>query len=194
MEGGLESLIKLVYGSPLWLPWEFFTPSPTECTDITDFASQLRVHIGKLRPIQASRHAVQSTFIFKGLATPLHIFLWHGAFWGALHAPYVGPYWVLYRGNETYSTEVQGAAKRVSIDCLKLAYVLHVKRESSSPLAIPSSITTRSAWRVRFLDYLGVQWSQWWRWCGRLHWLAHPRSQNILPSIHHNLKNVETGS
>jgi hypothetical protein len=39
------SLVELVYGSPLWLPEEFFTPSPAECTDITDFVSRLRVHI-----------------------------------------------------------------------------------------------------------------------------------------------------
>ena len=30
------SSVELVYGSSLWLPWEFFAPSPTECTDITD--------------------------------------------------------------------------------------------------------------------------------------------------------------
>jgi len=144
---------ELVYGSPLRLPGDFFAPSPSECTD---FASWLKVHIGKLRPMPASRHAALSTFIFKDLATASHVFLRHRAFWGALQAPYVGPYWVLHRGDKTYTIEVQGAAKTVSIDRLKPSYVLHVTTESASPPAIPSGLTTRSGRRVRFPDYLGI--------------------------------------
>jgi hypothetical protein len=49
--------------------------------------------------------------------------------------------------------------KIVSIDHLKPAYALHVNTESALPPAIPSSIMTRSKRRVRFRDYLRVQWS-----------------------------------
>jgi len=63
------SSVELLYGSPLPLPGEFFTPSPAECTDVTDFASRLRVNIEKLRPIPAPWHAALYTFIFKNLAT-----------------------------------------------------------------------------------------------------------------------------
>jgi len=107
-----------------------------------------------------SRHAAPSTFIFKDLATASHVFLRQGALRGILQAPYVGPYRVLHRGDKTYTIEVQGAAKTVSIDRLKPAYVLHVGTESAPPPAIPSGLTTRSGWRVRFPDYLWVQWSQ----------------------------------
>jgi len=104
--------------------------------------------------------------MFKGLATASHVFLWHGALRGALQAPYVGPYRVFHRGDKTCSIEVQSAAKTVSIDRLKPAYVLHVNTESILPPAIPSSIMTRSGRRVGFSDYLGVQRSQrgvvWW--------------------------------
>jgi hypothetical protein len=154
------SAAELVYGSPLRLPGEFFAPSPSACTDVTDFAARLQVHIGKLRPVPASRHAAPSTFIFKDLATASHVFLRQGALRGALHAPYVGPYKVLHRGDKTYTIEVQGAAKVVSIDRLKPAYVLHVDTASASPPVISSGITTRSGRRVRFPDYLGVQRSQ----------------------------------
>ena len=41
----------LVYASPLRILGGFFFPSPVESTDVTDFASRLQVHIGKLRPI-----------------------------------------------------------------------------------------------------------------------------------------------
>ena len=73
------SSAELVYSSPLRLPGEFFAPSPSKCTDVTDFASQLRVHIGKLCPLPASQHAAPSTFIFKDLATTSHVFLRQGA-------------------------------------------------------------------------------------------------------------------
>jgi hypothetical protein len=80
------SSAELVYGSPLQLPGEFFVPSPAECTDFTEFASWLRVHIAKLRPILASRHATPSTFIFTDLVTASHrsssVFLRQGALQG----------------------------------------------------------------------------------------------------------------
>jgi hypothetical protein len=104
-------------------------------------------------------------FIFKDLATASHVFLPHGALRGALQAPYVGPYKVLHRGDKTYTIEVQGASKIVSIDRLKPAYDLHVEKDSASPPANPSSITTRSGRRVRFPDYLGCSGLSG-GWCG----------------------------
>jgi hypothetical protein len=77
------SSAELVYGSPLRLPGESFAPSPAKRTDVPDFVSQPRVHIGKLRPVPASQH-VCHPFIFKDLATASHVFLQHGALWGAL--------------------------------------------------------------------------------------------------------------
>jgi len=95
-------------------------------------------------------------FIFKDVTTASHVFLRHGALRGALQAPYVGPYRVLHRGEKTYTIDVQGSEKTVSIERLKPAYVLHVHNDTASPPAILSSITTRSGRRVRFPDYLGV--------------------------------------
>jgi cleavage and polyadenylation specificity factor subunit 1 len=151
------SSAELMSGSPLRLPDDFFAPSPAACTDVTDFASRMTVHIGKRRPVPASRHAVPSAFIFKNLATASHVLLRNGALQGALQAPYVGPYWVLHRNGKTYTIEVQGVAKTVSIEHLKPAYVLHDDTASASPPAISSHLTTRSGRRVRFPDYLGVQ-------------------------------------
>jgi hypothetical protein len=149
------SSAELVYGSPLWLPGEFFAPFPAKCTDITSFASRLRVHIAKLRPVPASQHAMPSTFIFKDLATASHVFLWQGALLGALQAPYLGLYRVLHRGEKTYFIKVNSAATTVSIDRLKPAYVLHSDTEPASPPAIPPRVTTRSGRRVCFPDCLG---------------------------------------
>jgi hypothetical protein len=99
----------------------------------------LKVHIGKLRPIPATRHAAPSTFIFKELATASHVFLRHDALRGALLAPYIDPYRVLHMGDKTYTIEFQGAAKTISIDRLQPAYVLHVDR-----LRFPTSHSFRS--------------------------------------------------
>jgi hypothetical protein len=99
--------------------------------------------------------------MFKDLATASNVLLWHGALRGALQAPYVGPYRVLYRDDKTYNIDVQGSAKTVFIDRLKPAYVPHhVDTESTSEPALPSGVTTRSGRRARFPDYLGMQWSQ----------------------------------
>ena len=151
------SSAEVMYRSPLRLPGEFFAPFPTEYTDNTDFVSRLSAHVGNLRPVPASRHAAPSTLIFKDLATTSHVFLRHGA----LQAPYVTPYEVLHRSDKTYTIDIQGSAKTVSIDCLKLAYVLHVDTEPASPPARPPGVTTRSGRRVRFPNFLGVQQSQW---------------------------------
>ena len=159
------SWAELVYGSPLRLPGDFFAPSPAACTDITDFKSWLRTHIGKLRSVPASRHAAPSALIFKDLATASHFFLRHGAFRGALQATYVGPYRVLHRSEKTYTINVQGAAKTVSIDRLKPANVLHDDTASASSPAIPSSLTSRYGRQVHFPDYLwcsGLSGGVWW--------------------------------
>jgi len=84
------SSAELVYGSTLRLQGEFFDLSSSECTDVTEFASRLKVHIRKLSPIPAYRHAGPSTFIFKELTSASHVFR-HGALRGTLQALYVGP-------------------------------------------------------------------------------------------------------
>ena len=144
--GNQQSVEGLGVESPLRSPGEFFAPSPIECTNVTDFASWLPVHIGKLRPIPAS------TFVFKDLATSSHVFLRQGALREAPQAPYDGPYRVIYSGDKTYTIEVHGTATKVSTDRLKSAYDLHVNTETTSPPAIPSSITARSERRVGFPD------------------------------------------
>ena len=89
---------------------------------------------------------------------------------------------------------LQSAARTVSIDRLKPAYVLHVDTESASPLAIPSRLMTRLGWQVCFPDCLGMQRSLWRGLCGRHCGLAHPRSLDSLLPIHHLLINTEADS
>jgi cleavage and polyadenylation specificity factor subunit 1 len=48
---------------------KYSPPFPVECTDVTEFAPGMRVHVGKLLPVPTSRHVAPSTFIFKDLTT-----------------------------------------------------------------------------------------------------------------------------
>jgi len=93
------SSAQLVYGSPLQLPGDFFAHSPAACTDVTDFVSQLRVHIGKLRPRTSIPACCAIRLYFQG---PGHHLACLSTAWclpGALQAPYVGPYRVLHRSD-----------------------------------------------------------------------------------------------
>jgi len=137
-------------------------PFPSECNDVTDFASRLEVHTGPLEsfaPYHLSgilRHPLS----FSRTWPPPRISFTARDLPGSPLSPVCqskpGP----PQGDKTYTIEVQGAAKTVSIDRLKSVYVLHVDTESFSPHFIPSGLTTRSGRRVRFPDYLGIQRSQ----------------------------------
>ena len=130
-------------------------------------------------------------FIFKDVTTASHVFLRHGALRGALQAPYVGPYRVLHRGEKTYTIDVQGSEKTVSIDRLKPAYVLHVHNDTASPPAILSSITTRSGRRYAFRITWGCP-GLIGGWCGDRHRLSHPLSQDIASPTHCSRINTAT--
>ena len=85
----------------------------------------------------------------------LHVFLLHGALWGALQAPYVGPYEVLDTGDKTYKSTIRVLRREPPLtECnRRTSFILDT--EPASPPARPPGVTTRSGWRVRFPDFLG---------------------------------------
>ncbi|KAL0867492.1 hypothetical protein ABMA27_008276 [Loxostege sticticalis] len=64
-----SSTAELVYGEPLRLPGEFFTPTPNVSHDPTSFTSRLRLHMARLTPEPASRHSTKTFYVPKDLAT-----------------------------------------------------------------------------------------------------------------------------
>ncbi|CAH2070726.1 unnamed protein product, partial [Iphiclides podalirius] len=68
---------QLVYGEPLRLPGELIapTPAPDRVEDLTNFATQLRLQMARLRPTPASRHGQRPVFVSKNLLTATHVFL-----------------------------------------------------------------------------------------------------------------------
>lgn len=159
-----SSAAELVYGEPLRLPAEFFTPTTGKSVDYSDFAARLRHHIAKLTPVPGSRHVQTTFYLPKDLSTAEFVFLRQGPATGSLDPPYAGPYKVLERGLKTFKLEIKGRTSTVTIDRLKPAYLAREENNSNSNSVHPdttamasstktSERTTRSGRTVRSPDY-----------------------------------------
>jgi hypothetical protein len=150
-----SSAAELVYGEPLRLPGQFFTPSD-EPVDVTDFTSRLRNHMSKLAPQPTAWHTNRLFYLPKDLQTSSHVFLRQGPARRPLQAAYTGPHRVLRRRDKAYDIEVSGKEITVTIDRLKPAYVL--REEVPAPtretiIEVVPQKKTRSGRVVRFPDY-----------------------------------------
>jgi hypothetical protein len=118
------SSAELVFGEPLRLPGEFFSPSSKGTTDVTDFSARLRSIVQNLQPVPTSWHGRKKSFVFKDLATASYVFLRDDTVRGSLQAAYTGPYLILKKEQKVYKISVNGKPVSVSIDRLKPAYIL----------------------------------------------------------------------
>lgn len=118
------SSAELLYGEPLRLPGEFFDPSVSGTTDLSDFTARLNSFASRLKPVPASRHSNPSTFIFKELTNADHVFLRDDTSRSPLQPVYSGPHKVLERGDKTFKILLKGKPVVVSMDRLKPAYIL----------------------------------------------------------------------
>ncbi|XP_073967526.1 uncharacterized protein [Choristoneura fumiferana] len=134
-----SSAAELVYGEPLRLPGEFFSPPTNLVVDVSDFASRLRRHMADLSPKPAAWHGTKAFYVPKDLRTSEYVYLRQGPARGSLAAPYSGPYKVLQRSSKTFKLEIQGKESKVTIDRLKPAYLFR----STSPSAPPDQIAER---------------------------------------------------
>lgn len=171
------SAAELVYGETLRLPGEFVDPRRLQLPNSTDtnFICQLREHISRIRPPQASRHGTRPTYVPKDLDRCTHVMLRSDGVKPPLQAPYSGPHKVVKRGDRTLDIIVNGKTTTVSLDRVKPAYLFQEEMSTetqrnpntvpatSLPQALPannekqpSERTTRSGRRVhfpaRFLD------------------------------------------
>lgn len=150
-----SSAAELVYGEPLRLPGQFFTPS-SEPVDVTDFASRLRNHMSRLSPQPTAWHSNRPFYLPKDLHTSSHVFLRQGPARRPLQAAYTGPHRVLRRRDKAYDLDISGKEVTVTIDRLKPAYVvreeLPAPTQNTSVNPIPQR-KTRSGRTVRFPDY-----------------------------------------
>lgn len=157
-----SSAAELVYGEPLRLPGQFFSPSRESVPDITSFTSRLRSHISNLSPSSASWHGKKTFYLPADIFSSEYVFLRRGPATSSLESPYTGPYKVLERKAKTFKLEVMGKSITVTIDRLKPAYLVDSpsptppppcpKSNRLPPLQQPDK-RTRSGRVVRFPDY-----------------------------------------
>lgn len=148
------SSAELVYGEPLRLPGEFFEPTVSGTTDVSEFSARLRNFAEKLRPMPASRHCKPKVFIHKELETCDHAFLRDDTSRGSLTPAYTGPYKVTERNDKNFKIIVRNKEMTVSIDRLKPAFTLSVQNNDPSPSpAVPENYVTRSGRHVKFPDF-----------------------------------------
>lgn len=163
---------ELVYSKPIRLPGEFLAKQSTTTTDRTSCIVRLRCYFGNLRPTPATRHGERRTFVFKDLATCLHVFVRHDAMKGSLQPAYDGPFEVVSRHARHFDVRVRGRVVPVSMDRIKPAYTFHAgdhdDRETTAaenqisddrddaPATAPTLTTriTRTGRHVRFPDFL----------------------------------------
>ncbi|XP_037270504.2 uncharacterized protein LOC119162137 [Rhipicephalus microplus] len=126
--------VELVYGEPLRLPGELLSAPTSNVTssDPADFVARLCRTMAALRPSPpATRHTKPTPFVFKDLATCSHAFLRDDTVRALFQPPYSGPYKVICRDDKTFTLQISGKDVRISIDRLKLSYIL--SQEPTNP-------------------------------------------------------------
>jgi transposase InsO family protein len=130
-----SSPAELVYGEPLRVPGEFFTPSQNTITD-ADLLKNLRQTFANLRPSPVSRHANPDSFVFRELDSTPCVYERDDTVRGPLQRPYTGPYPVLTRTDKTFTILKNNKQVVVSKDRLKPAFTL----TNPSPPSVPDII------------------------------------------------------
>ncbi|XP_045541587.1 uncharacterized protein LOC123723083 [Papilio machaon] len=139
---------QLVYGEPLRLPGEFLASSTDTLTveNVSNFATQLRLQMARLRPTPASRHGQHKVFVLKDLLTATHVFLRDDTVRPSLKQPYSGPHKVVSRTEKTITITVGDKNTQVSLDRVKPAYILDSSAPApSGPIDKPSASVTPAA-------------------------------------------------
>ncbi|GFW77979.1 pol polyprotein [Trichonephila clavipes] len=146
------SSAKLVYGTTLKLPGDFFVNTPAT-TSTTSFLQSLRQHVHSFHPVPVKHHGSNPVFISKDLLQESHVFLRIDRVRRALEPPYAGPFKVLSRTDKVFKLEINGKAVSVSIDRLKAAHSFSdCESIFSSPIPTsksPKDVITRSGRRSR---------------------------------------------
>ena len=113
---------KLVYGTTLRLPGEFFHSTKDQQADPIMYTSQLKAIMQQLCPPPVKVKHCKPSYISNNLTTCTHIFMRCDALRKPLRYPYHGPFKVL-RSNKHFTLQIKGKDSVVSVDHLKPAYL-----------------------------------------------------------------------
>lgn len=129
---GIRSAIKedlkctsaeLVYGTTLRLPSDIFSPSMNKSIEQSTFVCKIKNQMNKLSPTPTRISKQTQIFVHKDLQDCSYVFVRHDAVRKPLTPPYDGPFRVLARTNKTFTIDIKGKAKVISIDRLKPAFL-----------------------------------------------------------------------
>ncbi|XP_055941741.1 uncharacterized protein LOC129971789 [Argiope bruennichi] len=144
------SAAELLYCETLRLPGEFFRSCKISPA-IPEFIRRLKTKIQSLQPVPSSNHAKHKVFFHKDLAITTHVFVQRDSIRRPLEQPYDGPYKVLSRTDKTFTLDMHGQKRTVTVDRLKPAYILNEHLEPAGVLPHShSEYETRYGRVVRF--------------------------------------------
>ena len=144
----------LLYGCPLRLPGEFFSPGAgSTAVRASDFVAQLQSSLQELSPFPAHHNSSSSPSVPASLSAAPAVFVRVDAVKRPLTAPYTGPYQVLQRNEKTFVISRAGKPWTVSVNRLKVAVVLPVAVSPAPPASDNAAVrpSTRSSAESSYL-------------------------------------------
>lgn len=143
---------ELLYGTTLRLPGQFVEANKNEVLpDSLQYVSRLRTMMDSLRPTPTRAKQATHVYMSKDLDNCTHVFLCRDAVRKPLQPPYDGPFRVLRRSPKTFTIEIRGRSKVISVDRLKPAHMEQPLNDSATEphSRISHPCTTRSGRTVR---------------------------------------------
>ena len=134
-----SSAAEMVYGTSLRIPGAFLTPTEADVND-SHFVQRLKDTMAALRPVPASSHASDGTFLHPDLVTCSHVLVRNDTVRKPLQPPYDGPFLVVKRTDKFFVVRLDRGDVTVSLDRLKPFFIVH----SPTPTQPSPSIVTES--------------------------------------------------
>ncbi|UYV63018.1 hypothetical protein LAZ67_2002859 [Cordylochernes scorpioides] len=114
---------EMVFGTTLNLPADLLTNSEFKNPDPSNFATQLKNYMSRIRPQPTRRTNQNNIFSHKDLDTCSHVFVRKDFVKRALSPPYEGPFPVVSRSSKTFTVKINDQNKVISVNRLKPAFI-----------------------------------------------------------------------
>lgn len=124
----------LVYGTALaLLPAAMLEPCTDPLPPVADFLTTLRRQMGDLQASPPLPHGNRPVYVPPALNTAGFVFLREEGHLPSLRPPYLGPFWVLWRGDRTVTIEMNGHEETVTVDRVQPAHVIEDPTDEAPP-------------------------------------------------------------
>eukprot|EP00745_Piridium_sociabile_P019612 TRINITY_DN29676_c0_g1_i10.p2 TRINITY_DN29676_c0_g1~~TRINITY_DN29676_c0_g1_i10.p2 ORF type:complete len:227 (-),score=38.56 TRINITY_DN29676_c0_g1_i10:20-700(-) len=131
---------ELVYGSTLRLPGEFVQPLDSHTMEPDSmFVKHLQQTMRTVLPTAPSFHGKQPVYVPSNLASTGFVYVRHDHHRHPLQRPYDGPYRIIDTNDKFYTIDIKGGVEKVSVDCLKAAFVTPLTTSESKTVFSPGT-------------------------------------------------------